>query len=125
LAALDLGADVEQPFDCLIVQNHQAMQSMRLMHWTLEDNVVDGLFFCATLTGHRGGRTPFVQAGMEMSDTSAEAVKPHPGCSWEDHSKAMGASVGDENVESCKVVHQCCILLLICPLRHTYAVVVR
>ena len=28
LAALDLGADVEQPFDCLIVQNRQATQSM-------------------------------------------------------------------------------------------------
>jgi len=26
LAALDLGADVEQPFGCLIIQNHQAMQ---------------------------------------------------------------------------------------------------
>jgi len=29
--------------------------------WTLED-MVDGLFFCATLTGRRGGYTPFVQA---------------------------------------------------------------
>ena len=31
------------------------MQSMgRSMDWTLEDNMVDGLFFCATLTGRRG-----------------------------------------------------------------------
>ena len=38
LAALDLGAGVEKPFDCLIVQNSQAMQSMRRsMDWTLED----------------------------------------------------------------------------------------
>jgi len=29
------------------------------MDWTLEDSMVDGLFFCAALTGH----TPFVQAG--------------------------------------------------------------
>jgi len=37
LAALDLGAGVEQPFDCLIVQHRQAMQSMgRSMDWTLE-----------------------------------------------------------------------------------------
>ena len=44
-AALDLGADVEQPFDCLIVQNRQAMQSMRRsMDWTLEDNMVDGCY---------------------------------------------------------------------------------
>jgi len=38
LAALDLGAGVEKPFDGLIVQNRQAMQSMgRSMDWTLED----------------------------------------------------------------------------------------
>jgi len=58
LAALDLGAGVEQPFDCLIVQNRQAKQSMRRsMDWTLEDNMVDGLFFCTTLTGRRRGHT--------------------------------------------------------------------
>jgi len=28
MAPLDLGRDVEQPFDCLIVKNRQAMQSM-------------------------------------------------------------------------------------------------
>jgi len=44
------------------------------MDWTLEDNMVDGLFICATLTGRRGGHTPFVQAGVETSDTGAE---PH------------------------------------------------
>jgi len=55
LAALDLGAGVEKPFGCLIVQNRQVMQSIRRsMDWTLEDNRVDGLFFCATLTGRRG-----------------------------------------------------------------------
>jgi len=80
LAALDLGAGVEQSFDCLIVQNRQAMQSMgRSMDWTLED-MVDGLF-CATLIGRRGGQTSFVQAGAETSDTGAEAVKPDPGFS--------------------------------------------
>jgi len=52
LAALDLEAGVEQPFNCLIVQNRQALQSMgRSMDWSLEDNMVDGLFFCATRTG--------------------------------------------------------------------------
>ena len=77
LAALDLGAGVEQPFDCLIVQNCQAMQSIRRsMDWTLEDNMVDGLFFCATLTGRRGSHAQFVQAGVETSKTSVEAVKP-------------------------------------------------
>jgi len=51
LAALDLRADVKQPFDCLIVQNRQAVQ--RSMDWTLEDDTVHGLFFCSTLTSRR------------------------------------------------------------------------
>jgi len=51
------------------------------MDWTLKDNVVDGLFFCATLTGHRGDHTPFVQAGVEMSNTNVELLKLDPGCS--------------------------------------------
>ena len=34
---LDLGADIEQPFDCLIVQNRKAVLSMRRsMGWTSE-----------------------------------------------------------------------------------------
>jgi len=49
------------------------------MDWTLEDDMVDGLFFCATPTSRRGGHTPFVQAGAETSDTGAEAVKLDPG----------------------------------------------
>jgi len=56
------------------------------MNWTLEDNMVDGLFFCATLTGRRGGHTPFVQAGAETSDHGAEALEPDPGSSLEGHS---------------------------------------
>jgi len=48
--------------------------------------MVDGLFSCTTLTGRRGGHTPFVQVGTEMSDTGAQAVKPNPGCSWEGRS---------------------------------------
>jgi len=95
-SALNLGADVEQPFDCLIIQNRQAVESMgRSVDWTLEDDMLGRLFFCATLTGRRGGHTPFVQAGAETSDTGAEAVKPDPRCSWEGHSGRM--SVGDES----------------------------
>ena len=78
------GAGVEQPFGYLIAQNRQAVQSMgRSMNWTLEDNMVDGLFFCATLTSHRGGHTPFVQAGVETSNTGTETVTPDPCSSWE------------------------------------------
>jgi len=66
--------------------------------------MVDGLFFCATLTGRRGGHTPFVQAGAETSDTGAKAVKPDPDA-WEGHSGGwVGADVRDENAESCRAV---------------------
>ena len=51
-----LRAGVEQPFNCLIIQNHQAVQSKgRSMDWTLEDNMGNGLFFCATLIGVEKG----------------------------------------------------------------------
>ena len=90
LAALDLGPDVEQPFDCPIVQNRQAVQSMRRsMDSTLKDNMVDGLFLCATLTDSRGGHTPFVQTWAQTSDTGAETVKPDPGFSLECHSGGL------------------------------------
>jgi len=82
----DFRAGVEQPFGCLIIQKNQAMQFVeRSMDWTLEDDMVNGLFFCITLTGRRGGHTPFVQAEAEMSNTGREAVEPDPSSSWEGH----------------------------------------
>jgi len=63
------------------------MQSMRVsMNWTLEENMVHSLFFCATLTDNRGGHIPFVQTVAETSDIGAKEVKPDPGCSWQGHS---------------------------------------
>jgi len=92
------------------------------MDRTLEDNMVYGFFFCATLTGRRGGHTLFVQ-GAETSDTGAEAVKP--GSSWKGHYGWVGAGVGDENAESCGAIRSLVIPLVIRPLRCTYVVVVR
>jgi len=81
-------AGIEQAFDCLIVQNRQAEQPVRRsMDWTSEDNMVDGLFFCATLTGRRESHTPFVHIGAETLDTGAEAVKSDPSSSWEGRSE--------------------------------------
>jgi len=65
--------------------------------------MVDSLF-CASLTGCRRDHTPFVQAGVETSDTGAKVGKPNPHYSWKGHSKRVGASVGDESAESCSVV---------------------
>jgi len=71
------------------------------MDWTLEDDMVDALFFCVTLTGRRESHTPFAQPGAETPDTGAEALKPDPGSSWEGHSVWVGAGVGDESAEFC------------------------
>jgi len=77
LAALDLGIDVEQPLGSLIVHNHQTMQSIwRSMDWTLEDNLVDGLFFCATLTGRKGGQTHLYKQERKGPTSVFEAVGP-------------------------------------------------
>jgi len=82
--------------------------------------MVDVFFFCATLTGRRGGHAPLVQAGTETSDTGAKAVEPDPGSSWQSHSGRMGADVGYESTESCRVVRPLRIPLVIRPVRRTY-----
>jgi len=80
LARLDIGAGVEQSFGCLIVQNRQTVLSRGSVDWSVDDDMVDGLF-CAKLAGRRGGHTPFAQAGAETYDTGAEVVGPDPGSS--------------------------------------------
>jgi len=50
----------------------------RSMDLAVENDMVNGLFFCATLTSLGKGHTTFVQAGAETSDTAAEPVKPDP-----------------------------------------------
>jgi len=74
------------------------------MDWTLEDNMVDSLFFCTIITGCRGSHSPFIQAGAEMVNTGAKVVEPDPGSSWEGHSGGVGTNVGNENVEACEIV---------------------
>ena len=96
----------------------------RSMDRTMKDNMVDGLFFCAKLTGHRGGHTTFVQAGAETSDTSAEAVKLNSRCSWQCHSRSVGADDGDESTESRSALQPVRIALMIRPERRTSVFVV-
>jgi len=62
------------------------------MDWTLKDNMVDGLFFCATLTGRRAGYNPFVQRKAEKLDAGAEVFKSDPGSFWEGHSRWLPVS---------------------------------
>jgi len=72
---LHLGAGVEQPVDCLIIQSRQSVQATgRSMDWILEDNMVNGLISFVTLTSLRSDHTLFVQTGAEKSDINAEAV---------------------------------------------------
>jgi len=81
------------------------------------------LFFCATLTGCRGGHTPFVQAGAETPNTHAEAVKTDPGFSWEGQSEGVVAGVRNENAVQNAVVCPLRIPLVIRPLHRKYVVV--
>ena len=97
----------------------------RWMDWTLDDNMVGGLFFCATLAGRRGGHTPFVQAGAEISDSSAKVIKPDPRCSWKGHSRRVVAGVRDESAESCGVVQPLRVPSVIRSARRTSIIVVR
>ena len=94
------------------------------MDWILEDNIVNGLFICATLTGRRGGHTPFVQTGAETSNTGAEAVKTDTGSSWEGHSGEGWVPVSGMKM-FCGVVQSLRIPLVIRPLRRTHVVVVK
>jgi len=45
------------------------------MEWTVEDNMVDGLFYCATLTGRTGSHT----LRRRLSRTQALLVNVIPG----------------------------------------------
>ena len=86
--------------------------------------MVNGLFFCSTLTGRRRVHVPFVQVGAETSDTGVEAVKPDPGSSWEGLFWGVGAGGEDENVGSCGAVCPLRVPLMIRPLRRKYVIVV-
>jgi len=68
------------------------------MDWTVEDDI--DVLFCATLTGRRGGHTPFVQAGAQTSDIGAEAVKQDPGSSREGHSGCVCVPLSGIKVRS-------------------------
>jgi len=50
------------------------------MDWTLEDNMVDGVIRCATLTSRRSGHAPVVQTTAETSNAGAEAIELDPRC---------------------------------------------
>jgi len=93
------------------------------MVWTLKDNMVNDLFFCATLTVHRGGHTPFVQAGAESSVIGAETVKLDPRSSWEGHSRRVYDDIGNANTVSRAVVQPLRIPSMIRPVRRTSVVV--
>jgi len=87
--------------------------------------MVDGLFFQTTLTGPRGGHTPFVQAGAETSDTGAETGKPDPRCSWRGQSRGVSAGVGDDSTESRRAVESLRVPSVIRLVSGTYVVVLR
>jgi len=114
---------VEKPFDCFLIQNCQAMHSIRRsMDWTVKDDMVNRLLLCAAVTSCRP--YPFVQAGVATSETGAEAVNLDPRCSWQGHSR-VDTNVGDENTESRGALQPLLIPSVIRQDRCIFVVVVR
>ena len=116
LAALDLGAGIEQPFNCLIVQHRQAVQTMRRsMEWTLwttwstvcssaphsqtAEEVIPHLY------KQEWKRPTPVRGRLRRTQALLGKVIP----------TGVDGSVGDENVESCGVVRPLRIPLVIRP----------
>ena len=121
LAALDLGAGVEQPFDYHIVQSRQAMQSMRRsMDWTTWSTVCSSRPHSQTAEE----AIPHLYKHERKHPTPLQR-RSDPGSSWDGRSVRVGAGVGDENVKSCWVDRPLRIPLVIRPMRRTYVVVVR
>ena len=119
LAALDLGAGVEQPIDYLIIQNRQAVQSIgRAMDGTLEDNMFNGLIFFATLKAiphlckQDGERLTLVL--WRLSWTHAVLGKV-----------ISGVWVGDKSTEFRSTLQPFHIPSVICPKRCTSVTVIR
>ena len=60
-----------------VLSSHSIVSSSQIVsscspwggRWTLKEDMVGGLFHCATLTGGRGCHTAFVQVGTETPDT--------------------------------------------------------
>ena len=69
--------------------SHRPEPSGRAVHGEVDGLDIGGRhgrrFVLRHTQGRTGGHTPFVQAGVETSDTGAEVVKPDPGSSWEGH----------------------------------------
>jgi len=126
LAALDLGAGVEQPFDYLIVQNCQAVQSMRrsmIGHWRTTWSTVCS-FAPHSLAAEKGIPYLYKQEGKRptlvrrrLSRTQALLGRVTAGGSVPMSGIKMRSLVG-LSVRS--AFHW-----LSCPVRRTYMVVVR
>ena len=87
--------------------------------------MVDGLFFCAPLRSRRRGHAPFVQAGVEASDTGAEVVELGLRCILKGHFRGVCAGVGVESAQSRSDVQPLRIPPVILPDRRMYVFVVR
>jgi len=91
--------------------------------WTL-DNMVDGSFFCATLTGCREDHIPFVQSGAEVSDTGVEALLCHE--SWVMTETvlvpAQAAKMGFlQRVHSMTLYEKVCSWVISCEITQTFS----
>jgi len=125
LAALDLAADVKQTFDYLIAQNRQAVQFMRRgwpfwrTTWSTVCSFAPHSQAAELAIPHlyKQERKRPTPVRRRLSRTQAVLGRFAPGC--------VGAGVGDESTESCRVVRPLCLPLVIRPVCRTYVVVVK
>jgi len=74
------------------------------MDWTLEDNMVDGLFFCATLTSRRREHTHLCKQEQKRPTPVRRLLSLIHMLFFGGRFRRVGPGVGDESTESCRVV---------------------
>ena len=126
LAALYLGAGVEQQSDCLIVHDRQAVQSLgKSVDW-MDIGGQHGRRCVLLRHTHRHQRRPYpICISRSGNVRQRRRLKPEPRCSWKGHSRRVCVGVRDESAESCRVVSPLRLPPVIRALRLMYVSVVR
>jgi len=87
--------------------------------------MVNGLFFCDTLTGHRGSHTQLYSEELKRTTPVRRRLSRTRALLGRAIAGRKGTGVWNKNAESCRVGRPLCIPLVIRSLPRTYVVVVR
>ena len=127
LAALDLRAGVEQPFNYSISSPRTARpRSSWGGRWIGQRTTRSTV--CSSAPHSQAAEEDIRHLCKQQRKSPTpmrRRLNSDPCCSWQDHSRRVDAGVGDERTDSRGVVQPLRIPSVIRPLRRTYAVVVR